>query len=139
MAESLWDNSTSTPFPLAAKIASNLVIASDFYASWDEIEKQFSAHARKESSAIIMMIADPAEIDFEYSGRVEFTAPDDNSSILVGHAEELKTAYIEKFQARKQALAQLAKSYGWNFLFSATNEDKFTTFAKLMMLAEVPK
>ena len=108
-----------------------VVLASDFLDPIETWAARLSRFAVMEAQGVMLRIIDPAEEDFPYSGRTRFERPHSNDSLLFGRAEEARKTYRERWQEHGDALADLARQYGWTIVTHRT--DKTATSAVLAL------
>ena len=95
--------------------SSIVIIASDFYGDMDDMARAITSAASDGASGMLLQICDPMEIEFPFSGRIKFSKPGSTLSRIFGRTEDLKDAYTERFQARQDAVRELASRIGWGF------------------------
>jgi len=66
-------------------------------------------------------VLDPAEETLPYSGRTEFVGLEGGERWIAERAETLREAYIEKLQAHRAQLREIATRLGWSFLLHHTD------------------
>ena len=116
-----------------------ILIASDFLegeAVWCE---RISRLAARPAKGVLLHIIDPAEEAFPYKGRVKMQFPGSNliAPLIVGRAERAQAAYVEKFNAHKAAMADIARRLGWSHIVHHT--DRPATTALTAMYAAFEK
>ncbi|MEL6285510.1 MAG: DUF58 domain-containing protein [Pseudomonadota bacterium] len=115
LAEDLTtDQPTSTPLPPNA--ASMVVLASDFYDPIEEWLGRLSPIASRCKEGVVLAVHDPVEANFPYEGRVKLSRPGEASTKLLGRAESIRAAYLQKFGAQREALRSLAARFGWRMV-----------------------
>lgn len=113
---------------------SQIILASDFYGNIEDIFNWAERETMEGRTGILLQIIDPAERDFPYSGRVRFRVPGSALERVFGRTELLKTAYLERFTARQEALSEFCKRNGWQFILHCT-EDPLPPTAYAVMAA----
>ncbi|MEM0985851.1 MAG: DUF58 domain-containing protein [Pseudomonadota bacterium] len=112
LAEDLTsDQPTDTPKPPSTSAL--VVIASDFYDPIEDWLARLSPIASKCKEGVILAVHDPVEANFPFEGRVRLSRPGEASMKLLGRAESVRAAYLQKFGAQRQALRDLAGRFGW--------------------------
>ena len=102
--------------------SSLLVLASDFYApipQWEGRLRALSAHAR---GGVLLMIADPAEEDFPFEGRVLFREPGTRQESLLGRAQDVRQVYQKRLAAHRAQLQALAQRFGFVLVRNRTDQ-----------------
>lgn len=119
-----------TAFQNSVRAGRNLILFSDGLDSVD-LHAQLVKHFRALRSHIIfILIEDPAERDFPYSGRVKLHAPgnrttesEDTGSILIGRAEKRRADYLRHRGEHLAKLKNLFVQSGFNYCQLATDGD----------------
>jgi uncharacterized protein (DUF58 family) len=110
---------TTPPVPEAAGIA---LIASDFYDPLEDWQARLTPLAARCRSGVLLSVADPLELSFDWRGRIEFSRPGTQQRRLVERAETLREAYITRLAAHREGLETLAARFGWGVLHHHTGE-----------------
>jgi len=139
MADTIFRANAGETLPKSTHRYANYILASDFYGDWNSIENGIKQLVQPENLGSVMMICDHSEANFPYEGRVEFQNPNTQEKLLLGQAQELRAAYIEKFEERKKQLENLVDSLGWNFHFHLTSEASLPIFAEVLQKLEARK
>lgn len=119
------------PEPVPPAGRSVLIYASDFYAPVDLWAQRLKAAAAAGASGALIMIADPAEEDFPFRGRVLFEQPGDVNPVLFGRAEEAAEAYATRLAAHRAALREMARSFGFMLVAHRTDMSAAPTLSLL--------
>jgi uncharacterized protein (DUF58 family) len=119
------------PFPRPPREAAAAVIASDFYSSLEDWRRQLTPIAAKCRDGTLLQVCDPVEITYPFEGRTRFFRPGDDQGRIVGKAESLRDAYLERFERRRSDLAHLAAELGWRFITHVTNLEARTALGDL--------
>lgn len=101
--------------------SSLVVLASDFYAPishWEQQLRRLSANTR---GGALLMLADPAEEDFPFEGRVLFREPGTRNESLLGRAEEVRAQFQQRLAAHRTALHALAQRCGFALVRNRTD------------------
>ncbi|MDJ0922704.1 MAG: DUF58 domain-containing protein [Henriciella sp.] len=89
------------------------VLASDFYEPLEVWQANLSRLSRKTSKGVVLSVSDPAEHDFPFQGRTRLRRPGADKTRLFGRAETVRETYLERFEAHREALKNMAASMGW--------------------------
>ncbi|MGN6306233.1 MAG: DUF58 domain-containing protein [Mesorhizobium sp.] len=100
---------------------SDVVLVSDFLDPAEETIAWLDVLARHGARAHLIEIADPAEENFPYAGRTEFTDPETGEKLTAGRAERLADDYRALYRARRAELAGWCKRLGWSFTTNHTD------------------
>jgi uncharacterized protein (DUF58 family) len=103
----------------------------DFLAPLEKIEATIRRLTQEGATGRLVHIVDPAEADFPFTGRTRFEAASGGDSHILGRAESAGPAYRQRFKARCETLALLARSLGWNYLAHRTDRSPKTALIAL--------
>ncbi len=99
------------------------VIASDFYEGAQVWAERLHGFRQAGVSGVLVQVFDPAEEDFPYAGRVEFTLKSAGEApLLFGRAQAVAPAYRARFAHHAQEMADLARSLGWPLVCHRTDK-----------------
>lgn len=99
----------------------HFVWTSDFLTPIEDIERTMRRLTKSTASGHLVHVIDPAEEDFPYSGRTRFEAVEGKLTETLGRAESVAAAYRARFKAHAEAVAQMARKLGWNYLAHRTD------------------
>ncbi|KQT82507.1 DUF58 domain-containing protein [Aurantimonas sp. Leaf443] len=110
-------------FPPDARLQrfSEIVIASDLLNPVEEIVEKIDRIGRRGIRGHVVMIADPAEEAFPYSGRTEFQDPETGQKLTAGRAETLREEYRRIYAARRDHIGEHCRRLGWSFTLHRTD------------------
>jgi len=100
---------------------SNTVWFSDFLFDAEAITTRMRALAGGGVKGHLLQILDPAEADYPFAGRVRFESAEDDSKLLVGRAELLRSDYTRRLAAHQERLGAEARRLGWTFSVHRTD------------------
>jgi uncharacterized protein (DUF58 family) len=109
--------------PPEAPVTKNahFVWASDFLSPIEDIEHTLRRLTKTTASGHLVHVIDPAEEDFPYMGRTRFESVEGRLNETLGRAESVAGAYRARFKAHSEAVAQMARKLGWNYLAHRTD------------------
>jgi uncharacterized protein (DUF58 family) len=105
----------------AVRRFSDVVLISDFLDPAEETLAWLDTLALHGARAHLVEVADPAEENFPYAGRTEFTDPETGEKLTAGRAERLTDDYRRLYAARRTELAARCKRLGWSFTTNHTD------------------
>jgi uncharacterized protein (DUF58 family) len=101
------------PLPQAAQ----LVLFGDFLSPLDAVRAAVTRFAAAGIKGHLLQIADPAEEDLPFAGRVRFEGIEERGEITIGRVEGIRAEYGERFRRHRDGLAEIARAVGWTFGF----------------------
>ena len=101
---------------------SEALIISDFIAPAPEIEASLKALAGRGARGHLILVSDPAEELFPFTGQTEFVDPEDGFRLRLGEAGELADGYHARLQAHREALRRIANALGWTLTSHVTDK-----------------
>ena len=111
----------SLPDPHEIRRFSDVVLIGDLLDPLDETLDWMQTVAASGARAHIVMLLDPIEETFPFSGRTEFHDPETGFRLTSGKAQDWKTAYADRLNAHRAALSDMARKAGWTFLIHHTD------------------
>jgi uncharacterized protein (DUF58 family) len=99
---------------------SEALIISDFLSPLAELDRALKLVAGRGARGHLVMISDPAEEEFPFTGQTEFLDPEDGYRLRSGAAEELAATYKARLAAHREGLRRLANSLGWTLMSHVT-------------------
>ncbi len=100
-----------------------LILFGDFLDPVEDIARRLDQIVVAGVAAELVQILDPAEMSLSFKGRVRFREVDDasNDELLIPRVEAIRPAYLEALARQQQALADLTRARGWNFMIHGTD------------------
>jgi uncharacterized protein (DUF58 family) len=98
-----------------------LVLIGDFILPAAEFAEKLRALAAKGVRGTILMVRDPVEEEFPFSGELEFEGMESPDLWRVGEAGEVATRYRERILAHRAELRRIATRHGFSFLHHVTD------------------
>ena len=114
-----------------------LIWISDFLADPVDIDDKISRLAASGAHGHLIMIADPIEETFPFSGHTEFLDVDSQARLRVGRAEAFKEDYMLRLAAHRDAVRESAAKRGWTLLLHRTDRPASEALLALRMRLEV--
>ncbi len=121
-----WPRSALSP-------RSEAIIASDFLAPLPDLDRSLKTLAGRGARGCLVMISDPAEEVFPFSGQTEFLDPEDGYRLRSGAAEELAATYKDRLAAHREGLRRLANNIGWSLIPHVTDKPASECLLRLSM------
>jgi uncharacterized protein (DUF58 family) len=92
-----------------------LVLIGDFLEPLEATNRIIAGFAAAGLAGHLLQIADPAEEDLPFDGRVRFEAVEERGELLVGRVETIRDAYAGRFRKHRAALQAMTQAVGWSF------------------------
>lgn len=115
----------------AARRFSEMVLVSDFLDPVEETLAWLDGLVQRGVRGHLVEVADPAEENFPYAGRTEFTDPETGDKLTAGRAEILAVDYRRLYVARRQELAAWCRRLGWSFTTNHTDRPASEALARV--------
>lgn len=115
------ENVSGLPDTSMIRGASEIVLIGDFLDPLETIMERIAPLARRGLRGTLIMVADPAEADFPYAGRTEFTDPETGDKFTAGRAEVLAEEYRLAYAANRDALGAELRRIGWSLIRHSTD------------------
>ncbi|MEM8937377.1 MAG: DUF58 domain-containing protein [Pseudomonadota bacterium] len=108
------------------------LLISDFFSGGTILEERVGELARQGVKGVLLQVCDPAEEDFPFEGRVEFSNMGASERLLFGDVSTVRGDYKKRFSSHRDALAALAGAVGWTFLSHRTDRAPQTALLALI-------
>lgn len=106
--------------PMAARRRDDLILLSDFLGPEEQRDRLLASLAGLEARVHLVEIADPAEEEFPFLGRVDFVDPESGAHLLAGRAEVWRDSYLAARAAHRARLIA-ARRPGWSHTLARTD------------------
>ncbi|MBI1186603.1 MAG: DUF58 domain-containing protein [Alphaproteobacteria bacterium] len=120
-----------SPAPEAPRTRACLILASDFYEPLDIWRARLARLSAAGANGACVMICDPAEEDFPYSGRTLFHEISGRNEIVLGRAEHAREAFAERLAAHRRGMREMARALGFLLVTHRTDHPPAPVFALL--------
>lgn len=97
------------------------VLISDFLSDPADLARTVQMLTSRGARAHLVMIADPVEETFPFTGHTEFIDVDSSATLRVGNAEVFRDDYVARLAAHREAVAAAARRRGSTFLLHRTD------------------
>ena len=101
------------PPPAPAPSRSLVVIIGDFLCEPAETERAMRAISSQGAVGELVLIVDPIEETYPFSGNIEFVHPGGGARLVSPRAQTLREAYLSRLRAHRDALRQTCAQTGW--------------------------
>lgn len=100
---------------------SDVVLAGDFLDPVEETIFWLDTLSQRGVRGHLIEVADPAEENFPYAGRIEFSDPETGGRLTAGRSELLADDYRRLYRARRGELAAWCRRLGWSYTLNHTD------------------
>ena len=112
------------------------VLISDFLTPVDAIAERVANLSGRGARGHLVMIADPIEETFPFSGHTEFEDVDSAAIMRIGQAERFRDDYIRRLAAHRDAIAELCRAKRWSLGLHRTDKPASQALLALRMRLE---
>ena len=84
----------------------------------------------------LVMVADPIEETFPFSGHTEFEDVDSSAIMRIGQAERFRDDYIRRLAAHRDAISEITRAKGWSLAIHRTDKPASQALLALRMRLE---
>lgn len=109
------------------------VLISDFLCDLDALADRLRRFADAGVSGALLMITDPSEESFPFSGETLFLDTDGGPAFHAGDARTLRAAYAKRFEAHRETVREAARAFGFLFLQHHTDRPAAEAALALVM------
>lgn len=98
-----------------------VVIVSDLLDPVETTIERIERIGRRGIRGHVIVVSDPVEESFPYSGRTEFRDPETGAKLTAGRAETLQAEYRRLYGATRETVAEHCRRLGWSFIAHRTD------------------
>jgi len=109
------------PAGLALAARTQAILIGDFLCPPARIVTLINALSAQGARGHLVMIVDPVEETFPFSGHTEFIDVDSGATLRVGQAESFRADYLRRLAAHRDAIAEAARGRGWSLALHHTD------------------
>ena len=113
---------------------SEALIISDFIAPLNEVDRKLKILAGRGGRGHLVIVRDPAEETFPFSGQTEFVDPEDGFRLRLGEASELTARYKDRMAAHREGLHRIAANLGWSVTSHTTDKPASEALLRFAMV-----
>lgn len=125
------------PPSTALQARAQLLWISDFLSEADAIAAKIQTLAAAGARGHLVMIADPIEETFPFTGHTEFEDVDSSARLRVGRAESFREDYVQRLAAHREAVRAEAVKHGWTVMLHRTDRPASEALLALRMRMEL--
>ena len=97
------------------------ILIGDFLVAPDLFEQRLRALSSRGANGLVVMIADPIEETFPFSGHVEFLDVDSAATLRVGRAESWRQEYVSRLARHRAAIADACRAHDFSMIVHRTD------------------
>ncbi|MBY0613195.1 MAG: DUF58 domain-containing protein [Beijerinckiaceae bacterium] len=109
-----------------------IILIGDFIADPATLESHVAALSARGGRGHLLLIADPIEEVFPFSGESEFLDPQGGGVFRVGDAAGFAKSYRDRIAAHRENLRQMTSKIGWTFTIHRTDRPAIEALYALM-------
>jgi uncharacterized protein (DUF58 family) len=118
---------------------SEAILISDFILPVETIASRLRTLASRGARGHLVLVRDPAEERFPFTGQTEFVDPEDGFRLRVGAADQFAASYHDRIAAHREDLRRAATAIGWSVTAHATDRPSTEPLMALSaLIAQVP-
>ena len=107
------------PAPLPPR--SRALFIGDWLSDPAAVTRAINTAAADGAGGHLVMIADPVEETFPFTGHVEFSDSDSPARLRFGEAEQVRDRYTQRLAAHREAIRAACRARGWTFSIHRTD------------------
>jgi uncharacterized protein (DUF58 family) len=111
----------------------------DFLSEPEDVARAIRAVSAEGAIGELVMIVDPIEETYPFSGNTEFVHPAGAVSVLTPRAQNLRDAYLARFAAHREAIRGICASSGWGMSIHRTDASPAEMLLALRMRISAPE
>ena len=100
--------------------AGQLVLVGDFLAPLDRVNAAVAQFAGAGLKGHLLQIADPAEEDLPFAGRIRFEGLEEHREVVISRVETVRADYGVRFRRHRDGLGEIARAVGWTLGYHRT-------------------
>jgi uncharacterized protein (DUF58 family) len=125
--------------PLApAPSRSMAMLVGDFLGEVENTERAIRAISAEGATGELVLVVDPIEEVYPFSGNVEFLHPAGGPRLVSPRAQNLREAYLSRLAAHRDALRQICSRLGWGMTLHRTDASAAEVLLSLRVRLSTP-
>ncbi|WP_342361198.1 DUF58 domain-containing protein [Terrarubrum flagellatum] len=109
------------PPPVTLPQLSEAVVIGDLLAPADEITRAIETISARGARGHVLIIADPIEETFPYSGHVEMFDLEVGAKLRIGDATEFRRRYLARLEQHRDVIRECCRRRGWSYTVHRTD------------------
>ena len=128
------DDEAELPDPTPLPARARALLVGDFLADAEAVAACIAALSSRGARGHLLVVADPIEESFPFTGHVEFAAVDGPGKLRLGQAGALRDTYLAKLAAHRDRIASACRRQGWTFAVHRTDRPATEALLRLATL-----
>ena len=128
----------SLPALAPAPSRSMALLVGDFLGEPEQTERAIRAVSAEGAVGELVLIVDPIEEAYPFSGNVEFLHPAGGARLVSPRAQNLREAYLARLATHREALRRICRSFGWGLTLHRTDASAAEVLLALRMRLSTP-
>ncbi len=124
------------PPAVALEPRTQVLFISDFLSDASEIEANLKSLGARGARGHLVMVTDPVEETFPFSGHLELTHADGPARLRLGDAQSIRDLYISRLAEHRDRLRNACRQRGWTFAIHHTDRPASEALLGLRMVLE---
>jgi uncharacterized protein (DUF58 family) len=138
--ERLWGPAQAAlPPALPAAARSMVLMIGDFLSEPDDVARAIRAVSSEGAIGELVMIVDPIEETYPFSGNTEFLHPAGSLRVLTPRAQNLRDAYLARLAAHRETIRAICARSGWGMSIHRTDGSPAEMLLALRMRLSGPE
>jgi uncharacterized protein (DUF58 family) len=126
--------------PLAPAAARSMtLLIGDFLCEPGRTERALRSISAEGAVGELVVVVDPVEETYPFSGNVEFLHPAGNLRVLSPRAQNIREDYLAKLAAHRESLRRICANLGWGLSLSRTDGSAAEILLALRMRLSAPE
>lgn len=121
LEETRGDGAAELPAPTALAPREQAVLIGDFLSGAGEITACIEGLTARGARCHVVMMADPVEESFPFTGHTEFIDTDSGQRLRAGQAQSLQALYISRLAAHRESIRATTVARGGSFAIHRTD------------------
>jgi uncharacterized protein (DUF58 family) len=111
----------------------------DFLSEPEDVARAIRAVSAEGAVGELVMIVDPIEETYPFSGNTEFLHPAGSLSLFAPRAQSLRDAYLARLAAHREAIRGICTRSGWGMSIHRTDGAPAEVLLALRMRLSAPE
>jgi uncharacterized protein (DUF58 family) len=130
---------TALPPALPAAARSMVLLIGDFLSDIEDVARAIRAVSAEGAIGELVMIVDPIEETYPFSGNTEFIHPAGSLSVLTPRAQSLRDPYLARLAHHRETIRAICSNSGWGMRIHRTDESPAEVLLALRMRLSAPE